>query len=819
MEFTIEPAADAPLWRRIAPWAAALGLFSGGGYGVYRYAAPAWRNYSAAANAELLAGPDSPVGKPLSTSARSDIKDLFAASAASATPPRDSAATASGEAPAIVATPVAYNRYGSSSPAPQSPPAASPRGVAADDASSRYAASYTSGYGNRYAAPVVSDPAPAAPPSTETKLAEPNSALAVAAQTPLPGGGLAAASSQPPRAVVSPFEPTGGESKANPLRLAEAPAAKQGSIQPTSGESRAAAEDPSLSAARAAFAEAPAKSASDPPAPKLAEPSVATPLSAAAKQSKSRPDASAAYANRAPAPPLEMAAPTGASPAAESSPENSFQSQPLVVDAKPSAAARTRSATPTPGLARADGAGRPGERGLEGVQTPAVTIQKLAPTEIQVGKRCTFAIRVANTGTRAAQQVVVRDEAPLGTQLVGTAPKAAVTGSLVQWDLGTLSPGEERTVEMELIPTDEGELGSVATVNFAAQATARARSTRPELTLRLTSPPRVMRGQTQTVEVEVTNPGTGVATGVMLSESVPKGVSHEAGPSLEFEVGTLQPGETRRLELMLKAEQAGKVSNMMTARADANLEVTAQCEFEVISPALALSVEGPQRRYLERPATYTVSVANPGSAAAKDVQIVTKLPKGLQFVSANNLGEYDAATHSVYWSLAELPSTEKGVVQLTALPVEAGEQTLVVASRAQQGLEESAEARIVVEGLAALSFEVKVADQMVEVGGATSYEIRVTNQGSKAATNVQVAAVLPPGLRATGAGGDVGHAIEGDRVRFAPIAQLAPKSEAKLRVEVQGVRAGDQRLRVEVSSDDVREPIVKQESTRVYADE
>ena len=27
----------------------------------------------------------------------------------------------------------------------------------------------------------------------------------------------------------------------------------------------------------------------------------------------------------------------------------------------------------------------------------------------------------------------------------------------------------------------------------------------------------------------------------------------------------------------------------------------------------------------------------------------------MRFVSANNLGEYDAASHAVYWSLAELP--------------------------------------------------------------------------------------------------------------------------------------------------------------------
>ena len=131
--------------------------------------------------------------------------------------------------------------------------------------------------------------------------------------------------------------------------------------------------------------------------------------------------------------------------------------------------------TPTPGLANHPGTGRPGESLLEGAQSPSITIQKLAPEEIQVGKRCTFAIRVQNSGQRTAQSVQIRDEVPLGTELVGTAPRATVSGSEIVWDLGTLSPGEERTVEMELLPKEEGEIGSVAMVSISAQASAKSR--------------------------------------------------------------------------------------------------------------------------------------------------------------------------------------------------------------------------------------------------------------------------------------------------------------------------------------------------------
>jgi len=359
----------------------------------------------------------------------------------------------------------------------------------------------------------------------------------------------------------------------------------------------------------------------------------------------------------------------------------------------------------------------------------------------------------------------------------------------------------------------------VATVTFAAQASAKSRSTRPELALRMTTKPRVMAGDRHLVQIEVSNPGTGDATGVMLLETLPQGVTHEAGTALEFEIGTLPAGESRKLDLVLNAEQAGVIENIMTARADANLEVTSSCEFEIIAPDLKLTVDGPKRKYLERPATFVVNIDNPGTAAAKDVQLVTQLPKGLQFVSANNLGEYDSTTHSVYWNLPELPANERGSVELTALAVEAGAHTVKAATRSQQGLEDRAESQLQVEGLAALKFEVVDLEDPIEIGGETSYEIRVMNQGSKAAANVQIVATLPEGMRAIDARGETRHAIQGNRVVFSPLAQLTPKAESVYRIQVQGVRPGDQRVKVQITTDEIQNPITKEESTRVYADQ
>jgi uncharacterized repeat protein (TIGR01451 family) len=273
------------------------------------------------------------------------------------------------------------------------------------------------------------------------------------------------------------------------------------------------------------------------------------------------------------------------------------------------------------------------------------------------------------------------------------------------------------------------------------------------------------------------------------------------------------------LDLSLTAEKAGHVVNVLTARAEGNLQVQQQVEFEVIAPELAVTIEGPGRRYLERPATYQVTVENSGTAPARDVEVITKLPKGMRFVEANNMGQYDAGTHAIYWSLAELPEGERGTVELVAMPVEAGTQTLEVEGRAQQGLTDQTSQPILVEGIASILFEVRDAEDPIEVGGETSYEIRVANQGTKAATNVQIVVGLPAGLQAVSAEGATPHAVQGPGVVFEPLQQLAPRTDTLYRVTVKGAQPGDQRVKVEVKSDDLSQPILREESTRVFGNE
>jgi uncharacterized repeat protein (TIGR01451 family) len=478
-------------------------------------------------------------------------------------------------------------------------------------------------------------------------------------------------------------------------------------------------------------------------------------------------------------------------------------------------------------LPEGDGPGKmaaatPGERHLEGPQQPAITLQKVSPAEIQVGKQATFELHIRNAGQVPAHHVVVTDYVPAGTQLVDARPPANggqhTAGGALIWSLGTLQPGEESQITLQVMPQSEGEIGSTAQVSFAAAATSRSICTRPQLTIEHTAPPKVLIGESLTVGITVSNPGSGPATGVAIEEDVPDGLAHVAGTQLEYEVGTLRPGESKRLELALRAEKPGVIQNTIVVRGEGGLAAQHTVQLEVVAPQLAVEVEGPKRRFLERQATYTLQVANPGTAPARDVELAAFLPRGMKFVTTDSQGQYDPAQHAVFWSLEELPPSKAGAVKLTTLPVEPGEQRLRIESRAERGLTAAGEQVVQVEQSAELLHTVKDTDEVIEVGSETTYEIRVTNTGTKAATNVRLAALMPPGMSAVGGEGPTRAGSDATQVIFEPLARLNPQEEVTYRVTVQGKQQGDHIVRVQLSSDEWPTPVTREESTRVYQD-
>lgn len=474
-------------------------------------------------------------------------------------------------------------------------------------------------------------------------------------------------------------------------------------------------------------------------------------------------------------------------------------------------------ALPTSAASQQAGTGRPGNRELEGAQGASLTVEKIAPPELQVGRNASFQIRVRNAGSIAARDVQIIDEVPARARLASTSPIAETgpSGEII-WNIGRLGPGDETTVSMEIVPLEEGEIGSVAVAHFAAEASARSVATRPQLALQAQGPREVLIGQEARIVLKVSNVGTGAANGVVLLNQLPPNLSHPAGSEVEYTVGNLAPNESREVELSLMAAKPGAVENVIVAMGEGNLRADDRVALEVLAPALDVAIDGSERRFLERQAAYTLTLTNSGTASAKSVELHVRLPDGLQFVEANNLGEFESATRTVHWRLEELPAGESGSVTLVAMPTVEGDQQISVEAKAADGLAVQKTHRALIEGIAGASFEVVDVSDPIEAGGETSYEIRVLNQGTKASANVRVAVVLPSGMQPVDASGPVAHVVDGSQVVFEPLTRLAPKADATYQVRVKAHQPGDMRVRVQLLSEEMQTPVTKEESTRVF---
>jgi hypothetical protein len=79
-----------------------------------------------------------------------------------------------------------------------------------------------------------------------------------------------------------------------------------------------------------------------------------------------------------------------------------------------------------------------------------------------------------------------------------------------------------------------------------------------------------------------------------------------------------------------------------------------------------------------------------------------------------------------------------------------------------------------------------------------------------------VECVLPPEEDFVKAAGATEGKADGKTIKFAPLATLAPKAKAVFTVTVKGVKEGDARFRVNLTSDQIETPVMETESTHIY---
>ncbi len=288
------------------------------------------------------------------------------------------------------------------------------------------------------------------------------------------------------------------------------------------------------------------------------------------------------------------------------------------------------------------------------------------------GGQATWTVTVRNDGPTAAQDVVLRDLLPPGTDYRSAQPSAgSCTGSgrEVVCALGTMAVGGsvQITVVADVAAHIAGQqLRNVATVSSATPdsdptndtahadvVVSPAPPTSPDLRVtKVASTTTPQLGRPLTYRIEVTNVGGVTADAVRLTDTMNRnarttratpaqGTCTIDGTTTTCELGAIAPGQTVPLEVRVTPQTEGALRNTVSVQAAGqaeiridNNEAVANVRVSTTRTTVSLRKRASRREIRGgNRVTFTIT-AKMGRHAGSNVRICDRLPKGLTFVRA-----------------------------------------------------------------------------------------------------------------------------------------------------------------------------------------
>ena len=439
-----------------------------------------------------------------------------------------------------------------------------------------------------------------------------------------------------------------------------------------------------------------------------------------------------------------------------------------------------------------------------------VTVKTLASGDStpDEGDIVTFQIEITNNGLAQATSASLTDLLPAGltaTGFNGTVTQGSYNPATGIFDIGTLNQGASATLTLQGT-VDVGQGGNTITnVTTAATGDQTDPSTAGDdleeevvvndaadlVTVKTlasgNSTPN--EGDMVTFQIEVTNNGVAQATNVSLTDLLPAGLTATASNgnvsqgsydsvSGLFNIGTLNQGASATLTLqgIVDAGEGGNtITNVTTAAAgdqfdpstvgdDLEEEVVVRDFADLVTvKTLASGDSTPDEGDI---VTFQIEVTNNGLAQATNVSLTDLLPAGLTATGVNGnvtQGTYNSAT-GVY----DIGTLNQGAsVTLTlqgTVDVGQGGNTITNVTTAAAGdqvdpstVGDDLEEEVVVNDAADLVTVKTLAsgDSTPDEGDTVTFQIEVTNNGAAQATSISLTDLLPAGLTATGANGNV----------------------------------------------------------------
>lgn len=561
------------------------------------------------------------------------------------------------------------------------------------------------------------------------------------------------------------------------------------------------------------------------PAPAAVDPAAAEPVVAkkASKASQGEESSEQLAAHAAKSDPEVSIEPAKAAVSEEAAPVHRLaradKPAPKLPEAK-TAEVKTPEATPVAeGLATST----PDDAVLFKQQSPVLSVETSGPRKIKIGSPAAYGVTMQNTGNVAAKDVVVSVKLPewaevaAATPRVGSARTVTLDGAAVlQWIIPSLDAKSRAELSLSVVPRKSRPFDLAVTWTHTPEISqASVEVQEPKLLMNLAGPDEIYFGEREVYKLTLSNPGTGEAENVVV-RLLPTSAGDEQAVS--HPIGNIAAGESKVVELELTAKQANTLEIKAEAVADGDLHSSIDEVIIVRRPELEVAVQGPRKQYAGTPATYKVRVTNPGNATAKNVQVAALLPRNASYLSSSDGGTVDGDQRKVTWTIGNLRAGADVTMAFKCLLTNPGGNTAQVACHADGDIRNQGAATTEVEALADLTLKIIDPQGPVPVGQEITYEVHVTNRGTKAADNVEIMAFFSPGIEPVAV--DQGnHEISAGQIAFAPVARIEAGQELVYRIRARADRAANHVFRAEVACPTLETKLSADETTRFYVDD
>jgi len=298
------------------------------------------------------------------------------------------------------------------------------------------------------------------------------------------------------------------------------------------------------------------------------------------------------------------------------------------------------------------------------VTMPKLSVEFECRADAMLCETIAYIAKIFNTGDATATGVMFEVTLPEGM-------KTDDGRSTIKFNAGEVGPGRAKQGRFNVKAAHPGKyhITGVVTADGGIKLDTACDTTvkQPVLTLAKTAPQNRFAGRPATFEITVTNTGDAPAADTVLVDPIPSGMKvseisdngQSDGGKVRWNLGTLEPGASRKVSVTMVATQVGEVRNTVNATAVcAEAVANATLRVEGI-PAILLEVVD-----LEDPievganTTYEIIVTNQGSADDQKIAVVCEVPAEQDYVSASGPTAVKADGKKV--SFEPLPSLGPG---------------------------------------------------------------------------------------------------------------------------------------------------------------